>query len=300
MKLRSILNPDLIFINEALSDYDQILDFLSEKFAGVVQLDKDFIKEKLVNREKLSSTYLGQQTAFPHEKFDDFDNIIIAFIKLAAPITIDVNGTPQTLKYVFSALATRQSPQLYLNVLSTISTLILKNYELLDEVQSREDFLNKVDALNLYIGDFLNAGFFVHEHPVINENQYLSEALDLMKEHQVSYLPVVDDNLRLVGTLDLSGLLKTCFPEYALRFDDFSFLEDFEPLKSIWKQEFTFKVKDHMDQPKHLIVPEDTSHIEVLFLFAKYRQSHVVVVNADEQVVGVISNNDVLNKLLRP
>ncbi len=300
MKLKSILNPDLVFINETLTDYDQVLKFLSEKFAGIVKLDHNFILEKLVNREKLSSTFLGKNTALPHEKFDDFDNIIIAFIKLADPITITVNDTPQILKYVFSVLATRDNPQLYLIVLQTISSLILNNYEILEESQNRDEFFKKIDQLNFYIGDFLNAGFFTHKHPVINEEQLLSDAMDMMKEHQTAFLPVIDKNQKLSGTLEISDILVNCFPEYALRFDDFSFLDEFEPLQTIWKGEYSFKVIDHMRKPLYLIVHESTSYIEVLFLMAKYRQRYIVVVDTDEHVVGVITHNDVLNKLLRP
>ncbi|MBU0713515.1 PTS sugar transporter subunit IIA [bacterium] len=300
MKLKSILNPELIFINETFSNYDEILVFLSEKFSKVVELDRQFIYNALVNREKLSSTYIGKNTALPHEKFDDFDNIIIAFIKLRSPISIKVEDATQTLNYVFSVLATRKDPHLYLNVLQTISTLILKNLDAFKHIETRDDFFHTLDSLDLYVGQFLTARFFSHDHPIINETAYLSEAINLMKEQQVSFLPVVDNRQKLIGTLSIADILVRCFPEYVMSFDDFSFLQDFEPLISIWKQEFALKVKDHMFVPQHLIIRENTSHIEILFLIAKYRNEHIVVVNDADQVTGVINCTDVLNKLLRP
>lgn len=300
MKFKSILNPDLIFINESFSDFDQILVFLSKKFSAATDMDQQFIYEKLVNREKLSSTFIGKNTALPHEKIDDFNNIIIAFIKLKSPISITAGDKTETLKYIFSVLATRKDPHLYLNVLQSISTFILNDLETFDTVETRDEFLNRLDALDLYVGKHLTAGSFRHDHPTIHVSAYLSEAIDLMKEQQISFLPVVDSNEKYMGTLNMAEILKSCFPEYVMRFDDFSFLQEFEPLRRIWKHEFSLAVKDHLANPEHLVIPEKTSHIEILFLIAKYNNEHIVVVNDSEKVIGVIDCIDVLNKLLRP
>jgi CBS domain-containing protein len=38
------------------------------------------------------------------------------------------------------------------------------------------------------------------------ENQSLDEAREIMREHHLEYLPVVDDNLRVIGTVGLRDL----------------------------------------------------------------------------------------------
>jgi CBS domain-containing protein len=38
------------------------------------------------------------------------------------------------------------------------------------------------------------------------ENQSLDEAREIMREHHLQYLPVVDENLRVIGTVGLRDL----------------------------------------------------------------------------------------------
>ena len=41
----------------------------------------------------------------------------------------------------------------------------------------------------------------VKEPYYCSENQSLDEAREIMREHHLQYLPVVDDNLRVIGTV---------------------------------------------------------------------------------------------------
>ena len=40
------------------------------------------------------------------------------------------------------------------------------------------------------------------------ENQSVDEALRIMREHELPYLPVVDSNLRVVGTVKMRNLMQ--------------------------------------------------------------------------------------------
>lgn len=75
------------------------------------------------------------------------------------------------------------------------------------------------------------------------------------------------------------------------------FLNTFEPLEELLKNEENLKIKQIMRKPS-LQFSDDTSIIEAVLELTQNKRRHIPVVK-DKKVIGIISIMDILNKVLR-
>jgi PTS system nitrogen regulatory IIA component len=73
MPLISLLDTDRIFTDAAIKSKKRLLEFIAEKAAENLSLNKSVIFNKLLERERLGSTGLGQGFAVPHARLDELD-----------------------------------------------------------------------------------------------------------------------------------------------------------------------------------------------------------------------------------
>jgi len=102
------------------------------------------------------------------------------------------------------------------------------------------------------------------------------EALELLCKHNISGLPVVDDDMNLIGILSEKDLIN---------------------LLQIPEDEERTKVEDFMTQPA-LFFDEDESFLEICD-FLKKNVFRRVPITSNGKVVGIISIKDVLEYILR-
>ncbi|MBU1077924.1 MAG: PTS sugar transporter subunit IIA [Spirochaetes bacterium] len=301
MKLQHILNKDLIFINSEVNDYDGLLKFLSEKFAPFANIKAPHIYKKLQEREKLSSTYMGRSTAMPHNRIKDFKNILIAFVKLKTPIPVIHNSRQEEIKYIFSLLISPSEEKTYLNILSSISTIVTRHSEFLEKVRSEDEFMEGITSLDISIGKYINAEYLMQDdYPFVRENDSIRSTVDLMKSFQITFLPVVDKSGMLKGYIDLVDLIHATFPGYVFDLIDFSFLTDFPALEKFWGNEDKLKVSDFMSPPENIVINQETKYPEILFLISKHKKENLIVTDLKQKLIGVISIKQILNKMIRP
>ncbi|MEG6586390.1 ABC transporter ATP-binding protein [Dendrosporobacter sp. 1207_IL3150] len=82
------------------------------------------------------------------------------------------------------------------------SLLIVDQNERLLGIVGVWEIQNKFQNEALTVGDVMNPNL-----PVVLYNQPLSEAVNIISRHQVAYLPVIDDNRRLLGVITRAGLV---------------------------------------------------------------------------------------------
>lgn len=79
MRLSSLTHPDLIFLDLPGADGPTVLRAFAERVVerGIVS-DADQLYRRLLEREKLGTTALGQGVAVPHCKIDGLDKVVVA------------------------------------------------------------------------------------------------------------------------------------------------------------------------------------------------------------------------------
>ncbi|MEO5351609.1 MAG: CBS domain-containing protein [Magnetococcus sp. XQGC-1] len=125
----------------------------------------------------------------------------------------------------------------------------------------------------------------------------LAEAAELMLQHRISGLPVVEENVRLVGILAEADLLKAVG------------IPCHHPARTLWEtleslflhhanlQGFRGIVQEHMTTPV-ITVPQGSSLEQAVSVMKKRQIKRLLVVDTDGILHGVITRSDILRLFL--
>ncbi len=119
------------------------------------------------------------------------------------------------------------------------------------------------------------------------------EALDLLMRIEISGLPVVDENKKLIGMFTEKGVLKTLLPGYIEKVGSFTYHENPKMIKQKVTALATMTVKEIMREDV-ISVDEDTALSEVARIMLVQRVRRLPVLNKNKELVGIIARVDVL------
>ncbi|KAB3529994.1 CBS domain-containing protein [Alkaliphilus serpentinus] len=131
----------------------------------------------------------------------------------------------------------------------------------------------------------------------VNKDSLVGEAIDLMVEHNVSGLPVIDDHRELVGILTETDLVIG-----SKKFRHIYYYPSFFPLADVYKNNKTIEEKlkklvetkvEKVMTKKVLVVNEEDSIDNVVSIMAENEVHRVPVVNQGK-LVGIISQRDII------
>lgn len=121
MRLSSLTRPELIFTDLPGADGSTVLRAFAERVVetGVVR-DADTLYLRLLEREQLGSTALGQGVAVPHCKIDGLKQVVVAVGLFAKGIEFGASdGKP--VRLLFLVISPANEPAAHLRSLAAIS-----------------------------------------------------------------------------------------------------------------------------------------------------------------------------------
>lgn len=134
MKLNSILKPEFIKVNcRAETREDLLTEIVSElKGMGLVD-DERRIVEKLLERERMGSTSIGNHAAVPHTKVHGLSSPII-FIAISKK-GIHYHEQDKDLVHLsILILSPNESPIVHLQILAAAASLIKRSKNMIREI----------------------------------------------------------------------------------------------------------------------------------------------------------------------
>jgi PTS system nitrogen regulatory IIA component len=128
MNVRDLLNEQKIVADLKSSDKLGIIKELASVLVSQERgIDFDLLIEKLVDREKLSSTGIGDGIAIPHCKYENIDRILISFGRSLEGLDFDsIDKQPASIFFLLVAPNTQKAAGEHLRTLAKI-TRILKD-----------------------------------------------------------------------------------------------------------------------------------------------------------------------------
>jgi len=124
------------------------------------------------------------------------------------------------------------------------------------------------------------------------------EALDLLQKMQISGLPVIDADRKLVGMFTEKEVVAAILPSYLERVGRFIYQENPKAVKQKVQMFSGIKVKDIMRQ-NVVTVDEDTTLCEVARIMLTQKARRIPVLNKEKEVVGIVSRGDVVKALFQ-
>ena len=148
MRLSSLTRPELIFLNLPGADGPTVLRAFAERVVeqGVVD-DADLLDQRLLEREKLGTTALGQRVAVPHCKIDGLDEVVVAVGLFRKGIEFEADdGLP--VKVLFLVVSPNSAPAEHLQSLAAISRWVKADHhvERILELEDAEAIFQLLDS----------------------------------------------------------------------------------------------------------------------------------------------------------
>jgi len=124
VKITDFLSPDAVISDLASKDKQSVLRELAEKFAAAHSaLDSARVLEVLLEREKISTTAIGEGVAIPHGKLPDVKSVHAVFARSLSGIDFaSLDGEPTCM--FFALIAPEDGAADHLKALARISRIL--------------------------------------------------------------------------------------------------------------------------------------------------------------------------------
>ena len=296
MKLTSLINPEYVEPDLAVDTLDQAIERIVDAFHGDYHFtqSREEILTAIREREQLGGTRLESGLALPHARFEGFNDVLVGICRPRQPIE-----TPDgTIRLVIVLLTEKSASNLYLQTIAAFARVSQKEelFARICAATSRKELISYFEGVEvkkeLTVGDIMSTSI-----DSIGPDASVREAADMFYKHNSSYLPVVNDQQRLLGELTVHELLRIGIPDYAVKIGSLKFLTNFEPFEELLRREDEIRIRDVMFPPKETLTAS-SSIIEAALILTKHKRRHLPVVDG-ERLVGVLSFMDILNKVIR-
>ena len=136
MKLYNFLKPELIRINCQESNTEDLLREMVHllKLENAIS-NENLILKKLMEREKLGSTSIGNNSAVPHTKVKEIKDPIIS-ISVSKTGIMYHESDKEPVHLIILILSPNYSPIIHLQILAAAASLIKKSDHLIKEILS--------------------------------------------------------------------------------------------------------------------------------------------------------------------
>jgi len=134
----NFLTADRISCRSGAASKKRVLEELGGLLAASAEdLTRDRVFDRLLERERLGSTGLGQGIALPHARIKGVEDARGAFVQLQSAIDFDAIDD-QPVDLVFGLLVPDEATQEHLNLLAKLATLF-SDTDFCDSLRKAED-----------------------------------------------------------------------------------------------------------------------------------------------------------------
>lgn len=261
------------------------------------ELKDDQIFNEIIMHEEISPTLARYGVAFPHVHVPKLETVGIAIATLEKPVYFSNNAEADII--VMTALP-RDRTEIGLKIMATISRF-------LKDEENRAKVLAAQTPLELYML-FEKADLSV-DTPIcaadvmrpprwfVHPDAPLEEVTRIMYETNQRDLPVVDDDLRILGVITTDTLFTLGMPEFFTKLKSVSFIAEFDPFEKYFEEEVRSRAKDVM-QPAMTIHPNYTI-LEIVFDLVVRHVPRLFVVDENNRWIGTVGHSTVLDNIIR-
>jgi len=299
MKLANLLDPRLVLLDKDVASIDEAIVIGVGGFSGnhLRSIKPDDVLARIRERQALGGTTFPTGIAIPHARLPGFDDIVIAVVRPRVPIPVE-GQAPVLLVWI--VLTSQSSSSTYLKVLANVAEISMDAaaMDALLAAESASRFVETIEAGGYEVEKGLHVSdIMTREVVTIRDDASLRELTDMMFSNKLRYLPVVNAAGDLVGEVGVLDLIAAGIPDYVYRVGSLRFLDEFEPMEELLKNEDRILVGNIMKPPVRSIAP-DSSVLAVAFEMTRSRKRHFSVVEKG-RIVGVVSSMDILSRVLR-
>ncbi|MBN2790327.1 MAG: CBS domain-containing protein [Candidatus Delongbacteria bacterium] len=297
MKLCNLISQELtIWDDPHITDHDMLFKKAADLISLEFGLDKEEIKEAFHKRYELGYEVFPGATAIPHGRIDGFDDLIIVIAKTQNPIKFG-NGEAS---YFFIILTSNTGSNMYLKSVAGLLNIISKNVDQFPIIKHREEIFKIIEISDIRLNEQVKVSEIMSKDVItVTPEDKISDVVNKMKEYQLKFFPVADENNKYLGKIDLLDILDIAYPSYLFNMNNLSFLNNLKTFEEFINKESTFLVQDIFKKDTKKVIRSDSSIIELGFILKKEKWHHLTVLDESKTIVGIVSMYDILTKIIR-
>jgi len=304
MDVSHYINPQRIIANlsartkqEAIrSLVDKIFETDSQWFEG--EVTGDHIYSKVITRENIQTTGLGNGIAFPHARVQECTDLILAIGVSQAGIDF-ASLDAQPCDIVCLLISPEQKPYLILQMMASLVRFFAdgQNAERIRRCSSGDDIAQLLKGSVLTTTKSILAKDLMKppKKTALLETS-LEKTTQIMHLHQLETLPVVNEENVFFGEISCLKIFTYGVPEFFTQLQTVSFVKHLDPFEKYFRVKHGLKVKDLYDHVAGIISP-DTTLMEIIFEMTTKNRSHLFVVE-DGKLAGVINRFSIIDRVL--
>jgi len=133
----------------------------------------------------------------------------------------------------------------------------------------------------------------------IFQGQSLGQAAELLVQHHIGTLPVIDLSGKLVGVITLADVLRVGMPDFIQLVDDFKFVHDFGAMERFIpdKSVLNHSVDEKMHEP--ISVDEKATILNAAAVMQQSNLRDLPVTDSEGKLIGIVSHVDIGVALIR-
>ena len=138
----------------------------------------------------------------------------------------------------------------------------------------------------------------IYDISAVFEDDTIERAVDIMSRQLVSGVPVVDEDMKVVGFISETDIMKASIPSYFALLQSASFLPDANQFVKNMAKIKDKKVGEYMSKPPITVSPDD-SLIHAADRMMRHNIKTIPVVDNEGKLLGIVVKIDILRAALK-
>jgi len=265
-------------------------------------LPKDFTSNelyaKVIERENIQTTGMGNGIAFPHARIEDFDDFA-----LAIGISKDGIDWKSFDKKPCSVICLMISPSLK-------PYLILQMMAVLAKFMGEEQNIDKItsESSSQRIAEIIKESTLVTAKTVLARDimrpvqkkvlleTSIEDVIYTMHLNRMDILAIVDKENKLLGEISCLDVFRYGIPDFFNQLQTISFMKNLDPFEKYFSFKRDLKVKD-IYHPGGNAIAIDTTLMEIIFEMTTRDRLKLFVVDSGK-LIGAIDRFSIIDKIL--
>jgi PTS system nitrogen regulatory IIA component len=258
----------------------------------------DYVYGKVIARENIQTTGLGNGMAFPHARIEQCTDLVVVIGVSKKGIDFkSVDGNPCCV--ICLMVTPVHQPYIILQMMAAFSRFFMKE-ENVESIKSESSPHKIAEVLK---NSLLITSKTVLARDVMRSNEQsvlletsIEQTTQIMHFNKMDVLPVVDEQNILYGEISCLKIFTYGIPDFFNQLQTVSFVKYLDPFEKYFKFRKNLKVKDLYD-PSTIAISRDTTLMEIIFEMTVKNKSRLFVVDKN-RLVGVIDRFTVIDRVL--
>lgn len=140
--------------------------------------------------------------------------------------------------------------------------------------------------------------FYIRDITAVLEDESVSRVLKILSRQQVTGVPVIDEDYKVVGFISENDIIRAALPSYFSLLQTASFIPDLNQFVRNLKKISNRAVSEIMTKPA-ITIKESTPLLHAADLMIRHSLKILPVVDEDDKLLGVISRMKILEAVSR-